>query len=247
MSNINILILASLAGLATFLGVLLGNFSQHTKKHITFSASFAACLMILISVFDLIPKALNGLEIEKLIIWVLAGLGIIWLINLLIPHLHSVREIKSCRNQCLVRMSYLVAIGLILHDFPEGLAIPSSFSNSQSLGFLVLLVTFVHNIPEGYILTLSQTNRDGKYFSYRTALLSALATFLGAILGINLLSYYAVLGPALLSLAAGAMLFIAGHELLPESFKYHERKNFLLGIILAGLIYFVLKISLFLF
>lgn len=240
MSNTNILILASLSGLATLVGVFIGSLLKKTKKNIILSASFSASLMILISVFELIPTAFKDTDIKSLLFWVMLGAFIIWIANRVIPHLHSMKEIKDCKGKCLMKMSYLVAIGLVLHDFPEGFAIPSSFGHSTSLGFIVVLATFFHNIPEGYILTLSQTRSSGNGFCLRAAAFSVLATFLGAILGICLLTSFQNLNPIFLCLATGAMLFIAIHELLPESFRYKDIKTFVLGIALAGLVYFIL-------
>lgn len=242
MSNANILILASLSGLATLVGVFLGSLFKKTKKNIILSASFSASLMILISVFELIPTAFKDTDIKSLFFWTIFGAFIIWIANMVIPHLHSMREIKDCKGKCLMKMSYLIAIGLVLHDFPEGFAIPSSFSHSASLGFMVVLATFMHNIPEGYILTLSQTKSGGNGFCFRAAAFSVLATLLGAILGISLLASFQNLNPIFLCLAAGAMLFIAIHELLPESFRYKDIKMFVLGIALAFFVYFVLSL-----
>ncbi len=240
MPNINILILASLAGLATLVGFFLGSLFKKTKKNIILSASFSASLMILISVFELIPTASKDIDIKSLIFWVMLGAFIIWIANLVIPHLHSMKEIKNCKDKCLMKIAYLVAVGLVLHDFPEGFAIPSSFGHSASLGFMVVLATFFHNIPEGYILTLSQTKSSGNNFCFRAVIFSVLATFLGAVLGISLLNSFQNLNPILLCLAAGAMIFISFHELLPESFRHKDIKTFLLGIILAAVVYFIL-------
>ncbi|MFA6454554.1 MAG: hypothetical protein WCV70_01705 [Patescibacteria group bacterium] len=195
MSDTTILFLAGFAGLATLAGVFLGSLFKKTEKNIIFSASFAAGLMILISIFELIPAAAKNISAGKLFFWVALGIFVIWLANWAIPHLHSVQEIKKCKDKCLARMSYLIAIGLILHDFPEGFAIPSSFSGSPSLGFLVVIATFVHNIPEGYILTMSQPKSGGRGFCYRAAALSMLATFLGSVLAINLLAVFKNLNP----------------------------------------------------
>jgi len=240
MSNTNILFLAGLAGLATLVGVFLGSLFKKTEKNIIFSASFAAGLMILISIFELIPAAAKDIGLSKLFFWLTLGIAIIWLADWAIPHLHSIKEIKKHQDKHLVQISYLIAIGLILHDFPEGFAIPSSFIDSSSLGFLVVIATFIHNVPEGYILTMSQTESCGRSFCYKAAALSMLATFLGSVLAINLLTVFNNLNPIFLSLAAGAMLFIAVHELLPESFKYHHIKNFSFGIVCAMFVYFTL-------
>ena len=100
MPNINILILASLAGLATLVGFFLGSLFKKTKKNIILSASFSASLMILISVFELIPTASKDIDIKSLIFWVMLGAFIIWIANLVIPHLHSMKEIKNCKDKC---------------------------------------------------------------------------------------------------------------------------------------------------
>lgn len=242
MSNINILILASLAGLATLVGVFLGSLFKKTKINIIFSASFSASLMILISVFELIPTAFEYINLGALFFWIFLGVLIIWLANIIIPHLHSMKEIKDCKGKCLMKMSYLIAIGLILHDFPEGFAIPSSFGHSASLGFVVVLATFLHNIPEGYILTLSQTKSGENRFCFRAAFFSVLATLLGAILGISLLASFQNLNPIFLCLAAGAMLFIAIHELIPESFKQKDMKTFSYGTLSAMFVYIGLSL-----
>lgn len=240
MSNINVLILAGLAGAATLFGVFLGSLFKKTKGNIIFSMSFAASLMIFISVFELIPTAAKNIGIWDSFLWIFLGAFLIWVANQTIPHLHSVKEIKNRKKECLIRMSYLLAFGLILHDFPEGFAIPSSFSHSDSLGLLVVIAAFIHNVPEGYILTISKSETGRNFSCYKFAAMSALATILGAILGVQLISIFLNFNPIFLSLAAGAMLFIAIHELLPESFKNHHTRTFSWGILSAAAVYFFL-------
>lgn len=240
MSNANVLILAGLAGAATLLGVFLGSLYKKTKENIIFSMSFAASLMILISIFELIPAAVKKFGTIDSLVWISLGAFLIWVANQSIPHLHSVKEIKNCEKRYLARMSHLLAFGLILHDFPEGFAIPSSFNHSDSLGLLIVAAAFIHNIPEGYILTISKSKSSGCFSYYKFAAMSALATFFGAILGLQLTSFFRNFSPIFLSLAAGAMLFIAIHELLPESLKNHCVKTFSAGVLSAAAVYFFL-------
>lgn len=240
MSNVNILLLASLAGFATLIGVFLGSFFKKTNKNIIFSASFSASLMILIAALELIPTALKNTDARNAFLWVTAGVLMIWAANWLIPHLHSIKEIKNCKDKCLMKMSYLVAIGIVLHDFPEGFTIPSSFSHSDSLGFVVVAAVFLHNIPEGYILAMSQSKSKNNNFCLKASMYSVFVTLVGAILGIGLLAKFKNLDAIFLSLAAGAMLFIALHELLPESFKHRDMRTFLRGISAAVFIYFII-------
>jgi ZIP family zinc transporter len=241
MHNFNILFLAALAGLATLVGVFLGSFFKKTKNNIIFSASFSAGLMILIAIFELIPTAVQVIAWKAACVWVIAGAFVLWIVNRVIPHLHSMKEIKICREKCLIKTSYLIAIGMILHDFPEGFAIPSAFGHSDSLGVMLILATFFHNIPEGYILTMSKKQSGGNKFCIKAGMSSVVATFSGAVLAITLLAGFQKLNPVFLCLAAGAMLFISFHELLPESFRYKDLKIFLFGISMAAGVYFILS------
>lgn len=240
MSDITILLIAGLAGLATLVGVFFGGLFNRTKRNIIFSASFSASLMVLISLLELIPTAAKNTDIISVVIWVLVGALTIWLANVIVPHMHSVKEIKDFKDKSLTKMSYLIAVGLVLHDFPEGFAIPSSFNNSESLGFMVVLATFFHNVPEGYILTVSQPKSPKNNFCFKASVSSAVATVLGALLGISLLTTFRNLSTVFLCLAAGAMLFLAAHELLPESYRHKDIKTFVFGIGSAILVYFLL-------
>jgi zinc transporter, ZIP family len=106
------------------------------------------------------------------------------------------------------------------------------------LGLVVVMAIFFHNIPEGYILAMAQSKNKNFYF--KASFYSMLATFSGAILGVGLLSRFKNLDAIFLSLAAGAMLFIALHELIPESFRHRDIKTFFNGIGSALFIYVVI-------
>lgn len=243
MNNTKVLILALLSGLATIFGVFLGSRGKQTGVNIALGTSFAAGIMILISILELIPEAYESFGI-KTFVWVVFGVVLIWIINKILPHIHSVRGIKECDQKCAVKLTYLITIGLILHDFPEGFAISSSFESSADLGLLLVAATFIHNIPEGYVLTVASSKYRKKGFFYRSALFSALSTFLGALLGIVLIHSFNFLNPVFLAIAAGAMLFISFHELIPTSLQNGRKRIFAAGIGCSLLLYFVLDLIL---
>lgn len=136
---IKLLILSLIAGLATFIGVFIGSYRDFGKRGLVFGTSFAAGIMILISAFELIPGSVKASNLMNALIFLVAGFVVVWLMNLVIPHLHSVKNLEDCDDKYLMKMSYLLAFGLILHDFPEGFAIASSYAYSASLGLLVVL------------------------------------------------------------------------------------------------------------
>lgn len=240
MSNLNILILAFLSGLATYVGVLIGIISKK-NNNIAFGTSFAAGIMLLISFFELIPEAYKSINNYFVLFWVLFGIGIIWLVNNILPHIHTIKEIKNCDKKCSIRIAYLIVIGLILHDFPEGFAIPSSFSTSTDLGFLLVMATFIHNIPEGYVLTVVSDKKNNGFF-YKSAIFSAISTLSGATIGIILIHWFSFMNPIFLSIASGAMIFISIHELIPLSLKNNQKLNFFYGTLSSIITYLILII-----
>ncbi len=232
MNNLYVIILAIIAGAATFLGVWIGSRRDYGEKTSVFGASFAAMIMLLISGVELIPASISDGGIYKSSLFVIAGILLIAIANAIIPHMHAFHEIKNCDQKCMLRASYLIAIGLILHDFPEGFAIPASFGSSTSLGLVVIISSFLHNIPEGYAMTAASRGLKGG-FCYKSAVFSTLASLAGAVLGIVLIEYFSHINYIFLSVAAGAMLYISCHELMPMAFKSKHNDSFAYGTIVA--------------
>ena len=83
-------LLAALSGGATFVGAFLGSVGGG-KMSVAFGTSFAAGIMVLISVFELIPEGYGEIGGISLF-WILIGALIVWIINLIIPHIHSIDE-----------------------------------------------------------------------------------------------------------------------------------------------------------
>jgi len=237
---IKLIILSLVAGLATFIGVFIGSCRDFGKKGLVFGTSFAAGIMILISAFELIPGSVKESNLTNALVFLIAGFVVVWLLNLVIPHLHSVKNLEDCDDKYLMKMSYLLAFGLILHDFPEGFAIASSYAYSVSLGLLVVFGLFIHNIPEGYTLSVASSRFRNKKFNYKSAFFSTLSTTFGTILGIILIGSFGALGSIFNAIAAGAMIFISLHELIPTAIKYKDNKTLVAGFVASILIYVVL-------
>lgn len=239
MNNLYIILLALVAGAATFFGVWLGSRRNYGEKTVAFGASFAATIMLLISGVELIPASILDGGLIRSGIFVIIGVVVIALANFIVPHLHTFHDIKNCDQKCMLRASYLIAIGLVLHDFPEGFAIPASFGSSTSLGIVVIISSFLHNIPEGYAMTVASRGIKGG-FCYKSAAFSTLASLSGAILGIILIGNFAHINSIFLAVAAGAMLYISFHELIPMALKHKEKTAMLWGAAVAVILFFLL-------
>jgi ZIP family zinc transporter len=129
----------------------------------------------------------------------------------------------------------LTAIGIAIHNFPEGLVVFSSaITGNLAFGILVAIAIAVHNIPEGISVSVPIAEATGnrkRAFLYSFA--AGLAEPVGALIG------YAILFPfltptlvySMLAFAAGIMVYISLDELLPTAHMYGKEHFVILGVI----------------
>jgi len=77
-------------------------------------------------------------------------------------------------------------------------------------------------------------------FLYLAAFLSGLAEPLGAVFGLVAVHFHPALNPLFMAFAAGAMVFVSVHELLPMARRYHKTHLFILGAVLSMFVYALL-------
>jgi len=234
-----VILLASLSIISTIIGVALAIYFKKSIKGIVIGIGFSAGIMLLISFFELIPESFVAAGIFKTLIALFLGVLLIYILNLIIPHTHLFRE-KAQTNSHLLKTAYLVAFGLILHDFPEGFAMASSYIHSPSLGLLIALAIAIHNIPEEFAMAVPILLTKKKKLLFKAAFLSAIAEPAGAIIGLIAVGFLPGLNPLFMAFAAGAMIFISIHELLPMAHKYKRTSLFILGIVLSMIVYLLL-------
>lgn len=214
----NILLITLIAGGVSFLGTFLGGiigvaFKGRGNILISSIMSIAAGLMIAVVTFDLIPEAIHMGGMPTTLLGILVGVIFVTLMDMYLP---SVPLIKSKGGY--VKTSILLGISLAAHNFPEGLAIGSSFSAGQSLGIGLCIVIGLHDIPEGAavaapLLKSSMSRKKILFFTGLTALPTALGAFCGALIsGVSNVFITMSLG-----FAGGTMLYIVCGELIPES------------------------------
>jgi len=109
-----------------------------------------------------------------------------------------------------LRLSFMIATGIGLHNLSEGLAIGQSYAQGMGGLALVLVIGFaLHNATEGFGIVGPVVQRGGR-LSWGTLLLLALIgggpTFVGTVLGSLWTSSY--LSVAVLAMAGGALLYV---------------------------------------
>lgn len=223
--------------LGTTLGGIIGIIiNPKSKKYLNYILSFTSGLMLSIICFELVPESILNAHILYTIIGLLVGIIFMYIINLI-----TNKEFNFLSP--LLRTSFIIFIGLTLHNLPEGISIGAGFIQSQTLGISLGLAILLHDIPEG-ILVASPMRASGisKIKALFLTIISGLSTGVGAFLGANISQINEKFISLSLSFAAGAMLYIVAFELLTSSFKKKENTIistiFMIGILLG--IFFLL-------
>jgi ZIP family zinc transporter len=222
----NILLVSTIAGLATGLGGLIANlFKKPSISLVAFLLGFAAGVMIAVTGFDLIPSAFSLGGLGKTVLGVLCGVVFLWVLDRLIPHQHPD---GGCGETHLPekwkKTGVFIAVGIALHNLPEGLAIGAGYFAAESLGVMIAMAITMHNIPEGMATALPL--QLGGVSPWKIVVITSLAGFftpIGTYIGMLLYGISGGLIGFFLAFAGGAMLYIAADELIPSCNRYHKR------------------------
>lgn len=239
-------IISTIAGLSTLIGCLFIFIRvKNINRFLSISLSFSAIVMILISIFDLIPNSFFSLffkyKIFGIVISIISfifGIILIKFSNKLIKNLEE-------KGSSLYKLGIISAIVLMLHNIPEGIITFLTSGNDLSLGIKVATAITLHNIPEGICIAIPIYYSTGSSFkAIKTTLISGLSEPLGAILAYLFLYKYIttdILNIIFISVA-GIMITLAITEILKESINYSNKNNkyIYLGMFL-GLLFFLIS------
>lgn len=239
-------IVSSIAGLSTLIGFLFIFLKpKNINKFISISLSFSAIVMILISIFDLIPESFFNLLFEYKVLGLVFSLisfiiGII-LIKLSNKLLDNLKE----KGSSLYKLGIISAIVLMMHNIPEGVITFLTTGNDLGLGIKVAIAITLHNIPEGICIAVPiYYSTKSIWKAFKTTLISGLSEPFGAILAYLFL--YKYITSEILNIififVAGIMVTLAIDEIFKESIKYSEKNNKYVYIgIIVGIVFFVLS------
>lgn len=155
----------------------------------------------------------------------------------------SMSLITGSKVSSSLNRSMLLVISITLHNIPEGLAVGVAFgaiSKSSNpteamMGAIsIALGIGIQNFPEGAAVSVP-LRREGlsRKKSFLIGQATALVEPLAGIAGAALVLYVQTLLPYALSFAAGAMMLVAVHELIPQAQEEREEGGFVstMGII----------------
>lgn len=235
-TQVAVLLLSLLSLLTTWLGVMLAFWLRENARAIAAGIGFSTGIMLLISLLELVPESIGIMGAPPTLLSFVLGAGLVWTAHLIVPHTHLVKE-RGVADRMLVKTAYLVALGLILHDVPEGFAMANAYIASPELGVLVAVAIALHNVPEEFAMAVPAVVIHSRRFLYGAALLSALAEPLGAVAGLVAVGVAPALNAHFMAIAAGAMVFVSLHELVPMARRYRNMAMFTAGMLLSALVY----------
>lgn len=193
---------------------------------------FSAGVMLAASFFSLLIPAIEtaeGLHDGRFLPAAIASLGFVFgmgsiaYANQRIPHSHFVQG-RQGPESFVADKVWLFVAAITIHNFPEGIAVGVGFASGDLAGAISLAVGIgLQNAPEG--LAVAVAMRALGYppiTAIAVAASTAVVEPVGGFLGAGAVDLFQSLLPWALSFAAGAMIFVISHEIIPET---HTRGN----------------------
>lgn len=208
-------------------------FKSTEHKTISFLLGFASGVMIAASFWSLLEPAIKKAEeflntppYIVVAIGFLAGAFFMWLSDKTV----EIISIKTKReNSSRINRIFMLVFSITLHNIPEGLAVGVAFGavngkplNIESLlGAITIAIGIaLQNFPEGAAVSLPlRCEGYSRKKSFFIGQASGLVEPVAGVLGAAMVVYTQHVLPYALSFAAGAMILVAVHELIPECRK----------------------------
>jgi len=233
------LLLSLIAGSSTaFGGLIVISLRKISNRVVSFSLGFASGVMLLMAFLDLFLEAMGLLTHFELTLAFSLGAIIMIALDLTIPHIERVTLRERTRGEekrsRLLRSGMLIALGITLHNFPEGIVVATGYTYLPRLGFIIAVAIMMHNIPEGLAMAIPLRMAGAK--SSRVValtLLSGLAEPIAALVTAVALSSVASrisIGYSL-AFAGGVMTYITADELIPVAHEYGYKHTVSTGLL----------------
>ena len=221
---------------------------------------FASGVMIAASFWSLLQPAIERAE-ENLTIpaWIVVSLGFLagaffmWLSDKIVTR---ARRRSTCEKEERAGRILLLVLSITLHNIPEGLAVGVAFGALHAGGYTaealmgaatIALGIGLQNFPEGAAVSLP-LRREGYspkrsfFIGQASGMVEPIAGVVGAAMVVEIQS----LLPFALAFAAGTMILVAVHELIPECQQNKDANPYFatMGIVCGFALMMVLDVAL---
>jgi zinc and cadmium transporter len=232
----------------SLIGVLTLSIGTHRLKRILFLlVSFSAGALLGDTFFHLLPEVVDeaGSFTATISFWLLGGIAFSFLVEKVIHWHHCHYGVNNEKHSHPFAIMNL--FGDMVHNLIDGVIIGASYLVSIPVGVATTIAVVFHEIPQeisdfGVLLHGGFSKKRALLFNF----LSALTSIIGLAFAFFLHSYVEHVETFLVPFSAGAFIYIAAADLIPELHKDTGAKKsagqlamFLLGIGIMYLLLFV--------
>lgn len=215
---------------------------------------FAAGVMLSASYFSLILPGLAAAEAQqggRFAAAVLAAAGIalgalfVAGLNRALPHEHFVAGREGVGAEGVARI-WLFVLAITIHNFPEGLAVGVGFGGGNVANGMTLAIGIgLQNAPEGLAVAVALVGLGySRLFAVAVATATGLVEPVGGLVGVVAVHASEAVLPWGLTFAAGAMLFIISHEIIPETHRRGHQTAATAGLMVGVIAMMLLDVTL---
>ncbi len=238
---------------SAFVFLMKGEMSLRLQKTLL---GFASGVMVAASVWSLLIPAMEmeankgTLSVLPAAVGFLLGIGFLFLIDELTPHLHIGTDKPEGMTSRLSKTAML-ALAVTIHNLPEGMAVGVVFAGAEN-GMANISVTSavavslgiaIQNIPEGAIISMPmRAAGNSRWKSFLIGSLSGAVEPVGAVAVLLLASLLMPVLPYMLSFAAGAMFYVVVEELIPEASNGQHSNLSTIGFAIGFVLMMVLDV-----
>lgn len=218
--------------IGTIIGALLVFFMKKeiNKKIEIIIYGFAAGVMMAALIWSLIIPAIESSSVIPVVVGLILGVGTFYLMDL---YFNKKKKINN------------LMVAVTLHNIPEGMAVGVAFASylvgglSLAAAYALAIGIAIQNFPEGSVVSfplLKQGFSKRKAFMY--GFISGIFELLGTLITLLFTNFVVAILPYMLSIAAGAMMYVIVVELIPESNDKSKLNviGFLIGFIIMMLL-----------
>ena len=264
----NFVTMALLATLGTWLLTALGAatvvfFKSPDPKGLNIMLGFAAGVMIAASFWSLLQPAIERAErTSNLPAYLVATAGFLfgalfmWASDKAVAFARAKADRAPAKSNERLRRIAMLILSITLHNIPEGLAVGVAFGALQDGGYTaenfmgaisVAVGIGLQNFPEGAAVSVP-LRREGcsRRRSFFLGQASGMVEPIAGVIGALLVVYVETVLPYALSFAAGAMVLVAVHELIPECQENQAAQPYsaTMGIILGFAVMMLMDVML---
>ena len=263
----NFVVMALIATLGTWFVTALGAatvvfFTSPDPKSLNMMLGFASGVMIAASFWSLLQPAIERAEaVSAAPAYLVATAGFLsgavfmWGSDKIVTLARRRADTAGGKTNERLHRIIMLVLSITLHNIPEGLAVGVAFgalrdgygAEELMAAISVAVGIGLQNFPEGAAVSVP-LRREG-YSGKKSFLLgqaSGMVEPFAGVLGALLVVYVEAILPYALSFAAGAMILVAVHELIPECQRNQEGQSYLatMGIVLGFAVMMLLDVML---